>query len=97
MQQNMDVYRERRDAAVSGLKKLGFVLDSPKASFYIWFGVPDGLTSKAFCAQVLEQTGVVVTPGNGFGDAGEGYARMALTLPTERIVEAVRRIGSVTF
>ncbi len=94
---NMKIYQERRDVAVPGLAKLGFDVENPKASFYVWFSVPDKVTSAEFCGKVLEETGVVVTPGNGFGDAGEGFARMALTLPKDRIAEAVDRIGKVQF
>lgn len=91
----MNVYRERRDVAVDGLRKLGLELEVPRASFYIWFSVPEGFGSADFCGRVLEETGVVITPGNGFGDAGEGYARMALTLPVDRIEEAIDRIARI--
>ena len=97
VQSNMTIYQKRRDAAVAGLSALGLNVENPKASFYIWFTVPPSMNSKAFCKKVLEETGVVITPGNGFGEAGEGYARLALTLPEDRIVEAVKRIGTVTF
>ena len=97
VEKNMEIYKERRDVAYEGLKNLGFDLSTPKASFYMWFTVPRGLKSKEFCQKVLEQTGVVITPGNGFGEEGEGFARMALTLPKERIAEAIKRIGTVKF
>jgi LL-diaminopimelate aminotransferase len=95
VQKNMDIYRQRRDVAVAGLTDLGFSVETPKASFYIWFSVPEGMTSKQFCAGVLEKAGVVITPGNGFGAGGEGFARMALTVPKERVAEAIQRIGAV--
>jgi len=97
VKKNMDIYKERRDVAYNGLSKLGFDLSLPRASFYMWFLVPRGLKSKDFCGRILEETGVVITPGNGFGQAGEGFARMALTLPKERIAEAIERMGHVAF
>ena len=68
-----------------------------KATFYVWIDVPDGYTSATFTSHLLEKAGVVVTPGNGFGAAGEGYVRMALTVGTERLKEAVERIQSIGF
>lgn len=91
----MKIYRERRDVAVRELRNLGFELEVPMASFYIWFSVPKGFSSAEFCGRVLEEAGVVITPGNGFGQAGEGFARMALTVPSDRIEEAVRRIAGI--
>jgi LL-diaminopimelate aminotransferase len=95
VEENMAVFADRRDVAVDGLKALGLKVFKPKATFYVWFTVPDGMTSKGFCARVLQETGVVITPGNGFGEFGEGYARMALCLPKDRIAEAVARIATV--
>lgn len=97
VRKNMAIYEKRREAAVSGLRALGFDVNNPKASFYIWFCVPKGLSSKEFAGRILEETGVVLTPGVGFGPSGEGYARMALTLPTERIKQAIDRISTVKF
>ena len=81
---------------VSGMKKAGFDLDIPKASFYLWIKVPGGYSSAQLATRLLEK-GVVVTPGNGFGDPGEGYFRIALTQKKERLEEAIRRIKTVSF
>jgi len=91
------LYQERRDVLVPGLKKLGLDVDTPPAAFYVWIAVPKGYTSTAFTAHLLEKAGIVTTPGNGFGAAGEGYIRMTLTTPKERLAEVVERIRKVGF
>jgi LL-diaminopimelate aminotransferase len=88
------VYTKRRDLMVDGLRKAGFELDAPKASFYLWVRVPHGYTSAQLATRLLEK-GVVVTPGNGFGEPGEGYFRIALTQKRERLAEALERIRAV--
>ena len=90
-------YTERRDVLMAGLAKLGIKAEKPKATFYIWCEVPDGYTSTSFVAHLLEKAGIMTTPGNGFGDPGEGYFRMALTVSKERLQEAVNRIADVGF
>jgi LL-diaminopimelate aminotransferase len=90
-----DIYRERRDAMVEALKKAGIEHRTPKASFYIWAHTPNGQSSKDFVTRLLEEKGVVVTPGNGFGEPGEGYFRISLTLETKRLEEAVQRISGL--
>ena len=90
-------YTERRDALIDGLHQLGLSVEKPRATFYVWIEVPDGYTSAAFTTHLLTKAGIVVTPGNGFGPAGEGYVRMALTVNRERILEAVERIRSIGF
>jgi LL-diaminopimelate aminotransferase len=92
-----DIYTERRDILVDGLKKLGLNVEPPKATFYIWFEAPSGYTSSAFANLLLEKSGIMATPGNGFGAPGEGYVRMALTVPKERLAEAVHRMAKVGF
>jgi len=92
VQRQRTTYRERRDTVIAGLKRAGFEVRSPKATFYVWCPVPAGQTSEGFATRVLEETGVVVTPGNGFGPAGEGYFRIALTRPRKRLAEAMERI-----
>ena len=89
------VYAERRDALVSGLRRLRIQAPSPKATFYVWMPVPSGHTSQGFSSLLMERAGIVVTPGNGFGAPGEGYIRMALTVPTDRLKEAVARLEKV--
>lgn len=87
------VYRERRDILVKGLKGAGYDVEPPKATFYLWFPVPAGYDSMAFAKKALEEVGVVITPGLGFGGYGEGYVRVALTVSKERMEEAGERLG----
>ena len=93
--ENCCIYQGRRDLLVGGLKKLGYDAAPPKASFYVWMPVPPGLTSMGFAGRLLEQAGIVVIPGNGFGAPGEGYVRLALTVPQERLEEALARMAKV--
>ena len=86
-------YAERRDILVAGLRSAGFSIEKPPATFYLWVEVPQGYTSAGFASLLLTEAGIVTTPGNGFGAAGEGYVRMALTVDRERIREAVKRIS----
>ena len=86
------IFQERRDNMAEALKKAGFEFNLPKATFYFWVKVPEGYTSAEFTKKLLKEKGIVVTPGNGFGDAGEGYFRISITNP--RIEEAVERIRS---
>lgn len=88
-------YKERGEILYSGLRKLGIHLIKPKATFYIWAKVPSRFDSMGFVTLMLNKAGVLVTPGNGFGEAGEGYVRFALTAPVDRIQEAVERIGKI--
>ena len=89
------IYRRRRDILVDGLRSIGFSVARPRATFYVWIEVPKGYTSAGLTSRLLTEAGVVTTPGNGFGAAGEGYVRMALTVTRERIREAVERIQSI--
>jgi LL-diaminopimelate aminotransferase len=91
------IYQRRRDLMVSGLKKIGLHLETPKATFYLWIEVPKGYTSTQTTIHLLEKTGIVTTPGNGFGDPGEGYFRISLTVPEERLKEAVARLEKIGF
>lgn len=90
-----NIYRERRDVLYDALKQIGIEMSRPSASFYLWTKVPEGFDSASFAAHLLEKAGILITPGNGFGAAGEGYVRFALTVPVERIREAADRIKSV--
>ena len=85
-------YQERRDALVKGLQALGCPVKPSQAAFYVWAPVPQGMTSKETAMKLLKEAAVVATPGNGFGPSGEGYIRMTLTAPKERLLEAVERI-----
>jgi len=89
------IYRERRDVVIEALKKAGISCRIPEATFYIWSKVPGGVSSQDFVTRVLKQTGVVTTPGNGFGAPGEGYFRISLTVNTDRLKEAVLRISQL--
>jgi len=91
-----EVYQERRDTVVDGLRHAGFELPAPKATFYVWLPVPGGWTSTDFTARLLDEAGIVTTPGNGFGDPGEGFIRMTLCSPAERLKEAVERLRQVS-
>ena len=92
IEQMRKVYQERRDVLVEGLLGLGYAVEKPRASFYVWIGVPKGFRSTGFCAHLLSQAGIVTTPGVGFGKYGEGYIRAALTVDVSRIREAVERL-----
>lgn len=86
------VYQERGEIVVDGLNSLGWNLERSKSTIYLWVPVPKGYTSESFAEFVFEKTGVVITPGNGYGEYGEGYFRIALTVEKERILEAINRI-----
>ncbi len=86
------VYQERRDVLVAGLQSLGYRVEAPKATFYVWLPVED---SMAFAARLLDEVAIVATPGVGFGSHGEGYVRFALTRSVERIREALERLEAL--
>ncbi|MEC4685891.1 MAG: LL-diaminopimelate aminotransferase [Nitrospirota bacterium] len=88
-------YQARRDVLFGGLTEMGLNVIRPDATFYLWARVPQGFTSEDFVVHLLDRTGVLGTPGNGFGDPGAGYIRFALTVSVERIEEAVERIKKV--
>lgn len=90
-----EIYRRRRDMAVAGLRAIGLRAEPCRGSFYLWVPVPEGQTSAGFATRLLEEAGVVVTPGVGYGSYGEGYIRIALCLPEERLAEAMRRIKAL--
>ncbi|MEE9199084.1 MAG: LL-diaminopimelate aminotransferase [Dehalococcoidia bacterium] len=96
VEENSAIYQRRRDRLVQGLAKLGLRVQPPKASFYLWARVPEGYTSVEYAAKLLDEVAVVVTPGVGYGQQGEGYIRLTLTVPDERIDEALNRIGSLS-
>jgi len=89
------LYEKRRNVFVDGLNKLGWKIPKPKATFYVWAPVFGRHTSTTLAAEILEKCSVVVTPGNGFGESGEGYVRMALTVDEIRLKEAVSRIRKI--
>lgn len=83
----------RRDAGVAALRAAGFTVEAPHAAMYLWIALPEGVPAAAFGRAALEGEGVVVMPGTGFGPAGEGFFRIALTVPAERLAEAAVRLG----
>jgi LL-diaminopimelate aminotransferase len=86
------VYTARRDLLVHAIRAAGLEVESPRATFYLWAGVPSGYTSAQFAAHLMEKSGIVATPGIGFGDSGEGYIRFALTVEEDRLREAASRL-----
>jgi len=86
------IYEERRDIVISALRRMGWDIDAPLASIYIWAKVPRGFDSSSFAELVLEKAGVIITPGLGYGANGEGYFRISLTVPTDRLKEALNRM-----
>lgn len=85
-------YARRRDLVVSALDQIGVEVSSPKGTIYVWAPVPEGHTSTSFCELVLEEAAVVISPGSMYGPSGEGFFRIALTAPDDRIEEAVERM-----
>jgi len=90
-----NIYKERRDLVIKKLSELGYKYFYPKATFYVWVKTPNNMSSRDFCTKLLEESGVVVTPGVGFGEYGEGYFRIALTVDKQRIEEAFSRISKI--
>ena len=95
VEKNRGIFQERRDILIDGLRKIGLHVQRAKATFYLWARVPSGYSSASFSRFLLERAGIVTTPGSGFGDAGEGYIRIALTVPKGRIIEAVKRLANL--
>ena len=86
------IYQKRRDVVVATFRELGWDLEPPKGSIYVWLATPAGEGSAAFASRLLDTTGVVVAPGTGYGEAGEGFFRISLTVPDDRLAEALDRI-----
>lgn len=90
------LYQERRDYLINGLRSIGWKVNSPAATFYVWAKLPRGYSSSIdFAKMLLEKANIVATPGLGFGKFGEGYIRFALTVPKDRISEAVNRLKDI--
>jgi len=87
-----ETYGRRRNLVIKGLNELGWDYAAPAATFYLWVPLPDGIDSTDFASLLLEECGVIVTPGIGYGSAGEGFFRVALTLPDERLQEVIDRL-----
>jgi LL-diaminopimelate aminotransferase len=88
------IYQRRRDLVCDALREIGVDVTPPKGTIYIWAPVPDGHTSESYCELVLEESAVVVSPGGAYGPNGEGFFRISLTVPDERLTEAVERLRS---
>jgi len=95
IKKNIDIYRRRRALFIDALSRVGLSAKDSKATFYLWINVPEGYTSAEFASRLLDEAGIVVTPGNGFGEPGEGYIRISVTQKDERLEEAVRRIENI--
>ena len=87
-----DIYQRRRDRIVETLRAIGLEVDPPRASLYVWAKLPEGVTSGDFAARLIEECGVVVTPGRGYGVNGEGYVRLSVTIADDRMEEGLRRL-----
>ena len=93
MCQRNDMYRQRRDVVIEGLRDCGIDAVSPGATFYLWAPLPQGVTrSREWCLDILAKIAVWMIPGSMYGKHGEGYFRIALTQPVERLAEAMRRL-----
>jgi LL-diaminopimelate aminotransferase len=86
------IYQRRRDRVTKALRAIGWRVPEIKATFYVWIPVPDGTSSAAFAATVLEKTGIVITPGAGYGRQGDGYVRLSMTVPDDRLDAALDRL-----
>lgn len=95
LERQLEVFTARRDRAVEGLRDAGLDAWTPKGSFYLWVPVPDGETSTSFASRLLDDAAVVVAPGNGYGEHGEGYVRFSLTLSDAELDEGIARIRKV--
>ena len=95
VQKTVDIYQKRRDILIKGLNDIGWKTEKPKATFYIWTQIPEGEKNSMEFVKKLINVGVVITPGIGFGEYGEGFVRFALTQPIERIQDALERIEKV--
>ncbi|MFW9878094.1 MAG: aminotransferase class I/II-fold pyridoxal phosphate-dependent enzyme, partial [Candidatus Thorarchaeota archaeon] len=94
---NIEIYEKRRNTLVKGLNQIGWETDLPKATFYVWTQIPEKyceMSCMEFTKKLID-IGVIVTPGTGFGEYGEGFVRFALTQPNERIEEALKRINKL--
>ncbi len=95
LEAQLKIFADRRDRAVQGLREAGLDAWTPKGSFYLWVPVPDGDTSTSFATRLLDDAAVVVAPGNGYGERGEGYVRFSLTLSDAELDEGIARIRKV--
>jgi aspartate/methionine/tyrosine aminotransferase len=92
LQEQVKIYENRRDALITGLEKSGWHVAKSPATMFVWAKIPDGWKSRTFAFELINKTGVAVVPGDAFGKLGEGYVRIALVQPPERLLEAAERI-----
>lgn len=92
MESRNQMFKERRDVVVRGLRDIGLEVGTPLATFYVWATIPKGYTSQEFCFKALDEVNVWMIPGSMYGKYGEGYLRIALTHPKERLAEAMKRL-----
>jgi LL-diaminopimelate aminotransferase len=93
--QNVATFKQRRDAAVAAFRDAGFACETPRATMYLWIPLPEGIPSALFAERLLEEEGVIVLAGSGFGEGGEGFFRISFITGPERLAEAARRAGRV--
>jgi L-glutamine---4-(methylsulfanyl)-2-oxobutanoate aminotransferase len=89
-------YERRRNVFIGRLGQIGWNVEAPKGSFFCWLPLPAGITSRAFADRLLNEAHVVVAPGIGFGEHGEGYVRVGLLATEERLIEAAERISKLS-
>jgi len=94
IKEHNQIYQRRRDKVVSILNKLGIQTNVPQASLYVWGKCPVGYSSAEFAEDLLEQVGIVVTPGNGYGPTGEGYFRISLTIADEMLEKGLAKMAA---
>lgn len=92
---NVAVFQERRDVAVKSFRDAGFEVEAPQATMYLWIPIPGGEPSIDFARRILQESGVVLFPGAGMGEGGEGFFRVALTQPADRLAQAAERVAQV--
>ena len=92
---NVAIFKERRDAAVAAFRNAGFSCEVPKATMYLWIALPEGVPSREFADRLMEEEGVIVLPGAGFGAGGEGFFRVSFIVPPARMAIAAERAGRV--
>ncbi len=97
VREQVEVYRRRRDILVGGLRKAGWSVRDPEATFYLWTSCPPGSDSMSTASRILDEADVVTIPGSGFGACGEGFIRFALTVDEERTAEAMQRLARLTW
>ena len=94
IREHNEIYQRRRDLVVATLKRIGLKCRPPRASVYVWARVPDGYTAAALATELLDEVGVVVTPGTGYGSAGEGIVRLSLTISDDDLAEGLKRLSA---